>query len=204
MFSKIRFYVLVTIAVTFAVLIVSNKTPIVAGQKDGLLEALNKIGFAPSAQTGKTVSYGTGDDGDLQLGVQWPVPRFLDSDDGTVLDLLTGLIWLKNANCFGIKNWNDALFACNNLADGDCALSDDSSSGDWRLPNIRELQSLIDYDRDYPPLPSGHPITNVRTSYYWSSTASFYRAWHVQMSSGGVGHDHQSAEFYVWPVRGGN
>ena len=34
-------------------------------------------------------------------GVAWPNPRFTDNGNGTVTDNLTGLIWLKNANCFG-------------------------------------------------------------------------------------------------------
>ena len=47
----------------------------------------------------------TGSDGDLQKGVAWPNPRFTDNANGTVTDNLTGLIWLKNANCFGRPVW---------------------------------------------------------------------------------------------------
>ena len=38
---------------------------------------------APSAiaKTGQTATYGTGDDGDLQMGVSWPAPRFIDNGD---------------------------------------------------------------------------------------------------------------------------
>ena len=50
-------------------------------------------------KTGQTTGYATGDDGALQKGVAWPNPRFTDNGDGTVTDNLTGLIWLKNANC---------------------------------------------------------------------------------------------------------
>ncbi|NIO68243.1 MAG: DUF1566 domain-containing protein, partial [Anaerolineae bacterium] len=53
---------------------------------------------------------------------------------------------------------------------GECGLGDGSSEGDWRLPNVRELQSLIDYGRQTPALPSGHPFTGVQSSLYWSST----------------------------------
>lgn len=52
------------------------------------------------SKTGQTTSYGTRDDGALQKGVAWPNPRFTDNANGTVTDNLTGLIWLKNANCF--------------------------------------------------------------------------------------------------------
>ncbi len=59
---------------------------------------------APVPKTGQTTSYATGDDGILQKGVVWPIPRFKDNNNGTVTDNLTGLIWLKNANCFGVEN----------------------------------------------------------------------------------------------------
>ena len=65
--------------------------------------------FTRVPQTGQTKCYDnvgqeidcedTGQDGDFQAGVEWPVPRFTDNADGTVTDNLTGLIWLKNANC---------------------------------------------------------------------------------------------------------
>ena len=61
----------------------------------------------------------TGQDGETQAGVAWPSPRFIDNRDGTVSDELTGLIWLKDANCTdtvggitresGLLNWPSAL-----------------------------------------------------------------------------------------------
>ena len=65
---------------------------------------------------------GTGQDGEYQLGTNavltpgfgtsgaylvpsWTGVRFTDNGDGTVRDNLIGLIWLKNANCFGVRNW---------------------------------------------------------------------------------------------------
>ena len=64
-------------------------------------------------KTGKTTSYATGDDGDLEKGVAWPIPRFTDNSNGTIRDNLTGLIWLKDANCFGSRTWSEALSDCN-------------------------------------------------------------------------------------------
>src|SRR5712691_11453672 len=88
---------------------------------------------------------GTGEDGDYQAGVDWPTPRFTDRGNGTVRDNLTGLIWLKDILCAaraGSPTWLDALTFANTLASGTCGLRDGSVAGDWRLPNIRELQSL--------------------------------------------------------------
>ncbi|MGB8579455.1 MAG: hypothetical protein WCD47_01425 [Candidatus Sulfotelmatobacter sp.] len=49
------------------------------------------------ASTGQTVSYASGDDGALKKGVAWPGPRFADNQDGTVMDNLTGLVWMQDA-----------------------------------------------------------------------------------------------------------
>jgi hypothetical protein len=134
---------------------------------------------APVEVTGQTTCYGasgvvipcldTGQDGDIQAGVPFPSPRFTDNGDSTVTDNLTNLIWLKNANCFpgffgfGLQ-WEDqaggqhALNAANTLASGSCGLTDGSAAGDWRLPNVKELQSLIDFGNVNPALPRGRPL----------------------------------------------
>ena len=101
------------------------------------------VGISPIVvRTGQTVTFSIGDDGDLEKGAAWPSPRFTDNSNGTVTDNLTGLVWLKNANCFGSRTWATALSDANALNSGECSLSDDSSAGDWWLPNVRELQSL--------------------------------------------------------------
>ena len=158
-------------------------------------------------RTGQTTSYAVGDDGDLRMGRPWPSPRFIDNSDGTVTDDLTGLIWLKNANCFGGKVWLDALASSNSLANGQCGLSDGSVPGDWRLPNVRELHSLVDFSNHNPALPSGHPFTGLPSVYYWSSTTGAlgtHYAWHVDMDHGHVLGNPKDNDYYVWPVRGGN
>ena len=156
---------------------------------------------------------GTGQDGEYQTGVLVS-PRFTDNLDGTVTDNLTGLRWLKNANCFGHQYWTDALTMSNTLSSGSCGLTDGSAAGDWRLPNIKELQSLIDYGQANPALTSGHPIVGVSTG-YWSSTsvADPRYAWWVSLQSGFVyqglrvfsdpGQMDAPGRAYVWPVRGG-
>jgi hypothetical protein len=163
-------------------------------------------GFAITWRTGQTASYAAGDDGALQRGVAWPAARFTDNGNGTVTDHLTDLIWLKTANCSGNKTWQEALAYCNTLASGSCGLTDGSIAGDWRLPNRKELFSLIDFSRYNPALPQDHPFTNVWLSDYWSSgTMAYYRdyAWVVRMDYGEVYNTHKSGKYFVWPVRGG-
>jgi hypothetical protein len=158
------------------------------------------------AKTGQTTSYKQGDDGSHQKGVSVS-PRFTDNGNGTVTDNLTGLIWLKNANCAGNKmSWTQAMDYANSLADGICGLSDGSKAGDWRLPKRSELHSLIDYSQYDPALPSGHPFTGVESSWYWSSTTytgSTSSAWFVGRDGGYVGSYDKTDAGYVWPVRGG-
>jgi hypothetical protein len=125
-------------------------------------------------RTGQTASYAVGDDGDLQRGVAWPAPRFADNGDGTVTDNLTGLMWLKDANCFGNMTWQAAL---DKVADFNANPTSFSCGGyaaaysDWRLPNRKELHSLSDFSQFHPALPEGHPYSDVQAdSFYWSST----------------------------------
>lgn len=151
---------------------------------------------------------GTGQDADLQAGVDWPVPRFTANGDGTVTDHLTGLIWLQNADCFGVRDWDDARSDANGLASGSCGLTDSSVASEWRLPNVRELASLIDFGQGAPALPSGHPFSSVSVFLYWSSTTEVLdpaRAFFVNLNRGTRGTRAKSsmADSYVWPVRGG-
>ena len=60
-------------------------------------------------QTGQTTSYGPGDDGAIQAGLAWPSPRFKDNADGTLTDNLTGLMWMKDANCVADSGYTRVL-----------------------------------------------------------------------------------------------
>ena len=166
-----------------------------------------------------------GQDGEYQKGVELPNPRFTNNSDGTVTDNFTGLIWLKNANCADAKrDWATALsdvtqLNTNGQMNGnDCG--DISNSGshqtDWRLPNVRELQSLVHYGFSRPPLSNtagtakwseGDPFTGVQSNSYWTSSTSSDNAsngWRVHLIHGGAGGSvAKSDALYVWPVRGG-
>ena len=122
-------------------------------------------------RTGQTVSYAAGDDAAAQSGVAWPSARFTDNGDGTVSDRLTGLVWLRNAGCFTPGSWAGALTAASQLASGACGLSDGSAAGQWRMPNVNELESLIDVSKSNPAVAGAHPFANINLgTAYWSST----------------------------------
>ena len=152
-------------------------------------------------KTGQTNSYQVGDDGAYQKGVAWPNPRFtVQADTNCVTDNLTGLVWARNANIGGqIMTWYAAITYCEGLTYG--------GQTDWRLPNIKELYSLVDLGQNGPgaALPTGHPFTGVG-SYYWSSStyvAATGNGWYLYLTDGGVYANDKAGTRYVWPVRGG-
>lgn len=154
--------------------------------------------------TGQISSYAAGDDGARQRGVPSPNIRFTDHGDGTATDNLTGLVWLQNANCFGLKTWTDALNSANTLKDGSCNLRDGSVPGNWRIPNRYELESLVDRSRTVPPLPANHPFSSVQNYYYWSST-TFASGTGSALDLSANGQlflfDKATPDDYLWPVR---
>ena len=155
--------------------------------------------------TGQLITYAAGDDGNFKWGAAVS-NRFTDNGNGTVTDNLTSLIWLKNANCFSTPTWANALAQANGLGNGSCGLTDGSVAGDWRLPNMNELESLVDASQSNPALPGGHPFTDVQSNGYWSSTTYApytASAWHVGMSDGYVSDVYKIYTSSVWPVRGG-
>jgi hypothetical protein len=158
-----------------------------------------------------------GQDGDIQAGVEFPTPRFVDKKNGTVKDRLTGLIWLKNANCLGFITFTQALFDTSNLASGSgqCDLSDGSRAGEWRMPNVKELESLIDWGFAPPlsnaagtgPFKQGDPFNLRVAAFYWSSTSSPVDGpWDslvIEPDNGRIYGLHRTNKTWVWPVRGG-
>ncbi len=94
---------------------------------------------------------------------------FVDNGDDTITDQATGLMWQKGDNGSGVI-WQEALSYCENLSQ--------AGHDDWRLPNAKELQSIVDYSRapdaSNPAQrgPAIDPIFNLTEteSWYWTGT----------------------------------
>jgi hypothetical protein len=153
--------------------------------------------------------------------------RYVDCGNGTVTDTETGLIWLKNANCFGQMDYGSANNAAADLAHGACGLSDNSSPGDWRLPTKSEWEATIARAVDRGCMASGagsspsltntpgtacysvgpQPFTGVQLGDYWSSTpyetgSGYNEAWSVNLHNSHEYNNLKTFLHYMWPVRG--
>lgn len=152
-------------------------------------------------KTGQTTSYTTGDDGDLKIGVAWPSPRFtVDGSGLCVTDNLTGLMWARTPDST-LRAWTTAMTYANDLSL--CGYND------WRLPNINELESLINAEQaNAATWLNTQGFINVQDVSYWSSTTYVFSpaaAWWVNMRDSLVSSDNKqnNSSVYAWPVRGG-
>jgi hypothetical protein len=120
---------------------------------------------------------------------------YTDNGDGTVTDTSTGMTWQK-ASSSG-KTWEQALAYCEGLNLG--------GHTDWRLPTIKELRSLADYNRGYPAINTMY-FPDTVSSFYWSSTTyAFYTsyAWGVNFNYGYDNYNGKYGSYDVRAVRGG-
>src|SRR5208283_3647371 len=117
-------------------------------------------------------------------GVQLYGGNFTNNSNGTVTDSSTGLMW-QQTDVYSMA-WDNALSYCDGLSLG-------GYSG-WRLPNIKELTSIVDYAL-YNQVINTTFFLNAIASNYWSSTTyagSTSDAWAVHFSNGYVGWDTKS------------
>jgi len=104
---------------------------------------------------------------------EYGINSFIDNGDGTVTDLATGLMWQKADSGTGM-DWKDSLEYAENL--------ELAGYDDWRLPNAKELQSIVDYSRSLAKTNSAaiNPVFEIsqiqdmdgqkQYPYFWSST----------------------------------
>ncbi|MEI7706285.1 MAG: RICIN domain-containing protein, partial [Deltaproteobacteria bacterium] len=134
------------------------------------------VGAPVSAQAAgvSTAAAASGCPGTLMPGSA----RWCDLNDGTILDMTTGLAWLKNANCWGKITKGDADQKVALLGNGQCGLTDGSVGGEWRIPAANELRGLktgpefvSTYSLNLHPINS-RGFINLANSWYVSSTYS--------------------------------
>ncbi|MDO8446572.1 MAG: DUF1566 domain-containing protein [Deltaproteobacteria bacterium] len=122
-------------------------------------------------------------------------PNLTDNGNGTVTDGGTLLTWQQGES--SAMAWEAALTYCEGLSL--------AGATDWRLPNHKELLSLVD-DTRYNPSINTTFFPSAISSYYWSSTTSAHLtsgAWVVDFSSGYSGSYSKTSSGYARCVRGG-
>ena len=117
------------------------------------------------------------------------------------MDRLTGLIWCRSANLAEFPlTWQEAL-------DFVAAMNREQRFGqrDWRMPNRRELRSLLSLQTKLPALPERHPFIDVFNGWYWTSTTAAIspaHAWYVALDGARMFYGGKDQSFMLWPVRG--
>jgi len=171
--------------------------------------------------TGQTTVYRTGDDGDIQAGATL---RYKDNGDGTITDKNTNLTWEKKSDDGSIHD-KDNVYTWDEAFDVHVAeLNTEPCFArrcDWRLPNVKEpnvkeLQSIVNYEVVFPSVSpefnancvTGVSVTDGSCTAFgsWSSTtcACFSDgAWGVSFDDGTVGIFDKIVGFPVRAVRGG-
>jgi len=98
---------------------------------DGRIKGYPK--YIPGTTQGNTMYFRM-----VRGNTQYGINNFADNGDGTISDLATGLMWQKADDGIA-RDWEEALAYAENLSL--------ATHSDWRLPNIKELQSIVDYTR---------------------------------------------------------
>ena len=196
------------------------------GDKDAMIRAI----MSPPVElpkTGQTSCYdndgntitcdGTGQDGDIQAGIDWPQSRFEDNGDGTITDKLTGLMWLKDTNCLTKAldaSWEEVLAEVENLNQNPQSYTCGGYSAtysDWVLPNINELESLVNAsEKNQGDWLNSQGFLNAdEIEEFWSSTTdayyTYYFAWSLSSWEGMAGWSYKGnngpLRTAFWPVR---
>ncbi len=159
---------------------------------------------------------GTGQDGEIQAGAS---VAFLDNGNGTITDLRTGLVWEKFSDDGTIHD-RDNVFTWTNAFDNKIATLNAAvfaGFADWRVPNYKELVSLLDLERSTPSIvpifdDSCVPGCTVldcsctALNGYWTSTTAVGNpsfAWSVEFFDGFVNANLKTGSAFVRAVRGG-
>ncbi len=144
---------------------------------------------------------------------------YLDNGDGTITDLNTGLMWEKKSDDGTIHDQHNVYTWDEAFAVHVATLNSSTFAGhtDWRVPNRKELESILDLETFSPPVDPVFntgcvPACTVTTCsctvslFYWSSTSLTLAptfAWVVLSNDGGVNFGNKGSAFRIRAVRGG-
>jgi hypothetical protein len=137
-----------------------------------------------------------------------PTSDFIDNGDGTVAHKLTGLVWMR---CSMGQTWNKATSSCTGTAatytyaQAIALTNTFAGKGDWRLPNIAELHTIVERENSYPAI-NATLFPNTPTDGFWSSSpgaSSSSYAWIVNFGNGSDGDVNEYNNYAVRLVRAG-
>jgi hypothetical protein len=128
-----------------------------------------------------------------------PDADFFDAGNGTVLHIPTGLVWKRcsegqawgGGTCYGyhgLYTWQEAFARVDAVNQG-LPGTDNAGQTDWRIPNVNELQSIVERGCAWPSI-NGTWFPNTHGSLYWASSPMAGisgNAWTVGFYYGGVG-----------------
>jgi hypothetical protein len=120
--------------------------------------------------------------------------RFVDNGDSTITDVISGLIWQKDSSDNG--SWEEAISYCENLTLG--------SQSNWRIPNVKELESIVDYTKKSPSIDATFFLNTPSTTLTWASTThanGTVEAWGVLFSFGTCQISNKSSNHRIRCVR---
>lgn len=175
----------------------------------GVMGNISANGETPGAELAFGVNFGTGHIKSYSISVgpkhqircvrgnlSYGVNLFQNNNDGTISDLATGLMWQKNDSGSGM-DWKNALAYAQTQN-----TANHLGHNDWRLPNTKELQSIVDYTRSPyatkaanvgPAINALFSCTSILNDggkadypYYWTNTSAianptgtYTNAWYV-------------------------
>lgn len=141
-----------------------------------------------------------------------PDTIYLDHGDGTVTDIRTGLMWKKCTEGLsggGCQSGSAQGFSWSNAL-SHAEASDFAGYNDWRLPNVKELSTLIEHCRFMPSINTSRfpntPIDSFPRDAFWSSSPvalDFDRAWFVSFWLGDISGSSRSHSRLIRLVRAG-
>ena len=161
--------------------------------------------------TGQTNSYTTtfGEDHNYQPAAVQPSFTIYNpvGISSVTVDNRTGLMWITNpktdAGFAGQQTWESALTSCTVTMNGGFGYANYT---DWRLPNVRELMSIVDYGAADAPRINTTAFPGTLSNYYWTSTTyvpDTAGAWSVSFNTGNVVDVFKTVSAYVRCVRAG-